>query len=354
VANVQTQFEQFNKTIKLERFKHNATLREKRDIIRGTLDDKLPAVFQRHGETCPKYHYSDQGSYKIGTGTKPLDGGEFDIDQGIYFQVGTDAYPDPVVLKKRVYEALDGHTDKVRIRKPCVTVTYHRNGEAAYHVDFAIYSDRSYHSDAIDRLARGITQSSPDDCFWEPSDQKGLYEAIKAKYPDDTDRHQFRCIVRAFKRWKDVQFPHGGQAAPRGIALTVAAYYCFQPTYLDKIARKTDDLSALRTFVRTLLGHFQWRLSTETLTMVRRLEVKLPVAPRDDLFARMTDTQMAAFEDKLSALQQVLDEAAAEVDPVTACEKLQKKAFGSDFPVPARSETGKSHGPAIVSSSNSA
>jgi hypothetical protein len=353
MANVQAQLEQFNQTIKMERFKNNATLREKRDIIRGKLDDKLPAVFERYGEQCPKYTFSNQGGYKIGTGIKPPDGSEFDIDQGLYFQVGTGTYPDPVVLKKRVHEALDGHTDKVRIRKPCVTVTYHLEGEAAYHVDFAVYSDRAYQSDGTDRLARGISQSTPDDCFWEPSDQKGLYEAIKAQYPDNTDRHQFRCIVRALKRWKDEKFPHGGQAAPRGIALTVAAYYFFKPTYLDKVARKTDDLSALRALVGAILGHFQQRLSAETFTMVRRLEVKLPVAPQDDLFARMTDTQMAAFEEKLTALQQALDEAAAEVDPVRACEKLQK-VFGNDFPVPARSETAKSHGPAISSSSSSA
>jgi len=33
---------------------------------------------------------------------------DYDIDQGLYFKVSTDEYPDPVVLKLRVFEALEG------------------------------------------------------------------------------------------------------------------------------------------------------------------------------------------------------------------------------------------------------
>src|SRR5215217_9617722 len=120
MAKVQTQFNGFNSAIKLRRFEENETLREKRDIIKKKLEEKLPGVFEEHGEACPKFWFLDQGSYRMGTGIKPLDG-DFDIDQGLYFAVSTEAYPDPVVLKQWVHEALDGHTKDVRIRRSCVT-----------------------------------------------------------------------------------------------------------------------------------------------------------------------------------------------------------------------------------------
>ena len=81
MANVQSQFGTFNKRIRLGRFEENATLREKRDIIRDKLKANLPGVFEKHSETCPKFSFLDQGSYQMGTGTKPLDG-DFDIDPG--------------------------------------------------------------------------------------------------------------------------------------------------------------------------------------------------------------------------------------------------------------------------------
>ncbi len=55
-------------------------------------------MFAAHGETCPDYEFRDQGSYEMGTGTKPLNG-DYDIDQGLYFAVSPAEYPDSVVLK---------------------------------------------------------------------------------------------------------------------------------------------------------------------------------------------------------------------------------------------------------------
>lgn len=152
MARVQKQFDQFNGAIKLGRFEENGTLREKRDIIRRKLRERLPGVFAAHGEKCPAFFFRDQGSYKMGTGVKPLDD-DYDIDQGLYFEIATSAYPDPVVLKRRVHEALDGHTDSVCIRRPCVTVTYHEEDEPIYHVDIAVYSDGSANADGKSQLA---------------------------------------------------------------------------------------------------------------------------------------------------------------------------------------------------------
>src|SRR5687768_415050 len=152
MANVQRQLEEFNGKIRLGKFDENQILRDKRDAVRSRLDEKIPGVFKKYHEECPDYYYRNQGSYEMDTGVVPLDG-DFDIDQGIYFAVATGKYPDPVVLKRRVHEALDGHTKDVRIRRPCVTVQYQRAGEPVYHVDMAVYSDGDRNADGKSRLA---------------------------------------------------------------------------------------------------------------------------------------------------------------------------------------------------------
>lgn len=67
----------------------------------------------------------------------------------------------------------------------------------------------------------------------------------------------------------------------------------------------------------------------------------------------MTDGQMADFQEKLGNLLNAIEEAKQKVDPVEACEILQKQ-FGDDFKVPSREDTAQKRPPAIISSSASA
>ena len=351
MANVQQYFEQFNERIRLGRFEENQTLREKRDIIRDKLDARLPGIFEKYGELCPTYSFRDQGSYEMGTGVQPLNG-DFDIDQGLYFAVRTDEYPDPVVLKQRVHEALVDHTERVEIRRPCVTVFYQRTGESIYHVDIAVYSDGSNNLDRKSRLAKGKEFSAPEHRVWEVSDPQGLASTILNRF-DGNDRTQFRRVVRYLKRWKDENFSPTGHAAPLGIALTVAAYDDLQPAYTDRFAGKPDDQEALRQLVPAMLSRFQSVWDHDQQEWVQRLAVPLPVEPRNDLCARMSNKQMAEFKAKLEALCDALDAAAQEVDPVEACKTL-RGVFGRDFPVPEKEATAKHHRPAFASSSSSA
>lgn len=350
MANVQRQFDQFNAAIKLKRFDENATLREKRDIICEKLRKRLPDVFAKYAEICPRFFFLDQGSYKFGTGIQPRDG-NLDIDQGIYFEVATDAYPDPVVLKKRVHEALDGHTDAVRIRRPCVTVFYHRDGEPIYHVDLAVYSAATANADGKSRLAKGRVHSGEEHRIWEVSNPQGLVDKIETRFKGG-DAKQFRRVVRYLKRWKDENFAGDGHVAPLGIGLTVATYDDLEVTYADEAAGKPDDLRALHTLVGKILARFALTPDA-TGKLGRRLVVKLPVEPWNDLFAQMTNAQMEELEAKAKTLRSALATAIAEVDPHEACKGL-RAVFGADFPIPEQEETAKKHAPAIVSSGNSA
>lgn len=349
MADVQKHFEEFHDQIRLTG--ENETLREKRDIILNKLKDKLKKLSEEDEAIVPTFSSLNRGSYAMGTGVVPIDQ-DYDIDVGLIFNICKDDYPDPVIVKQWVYDALEGHTDEVVIQQPCVTVHYHLGEEPAYHVDLAVYA----HDGNLDSLylARGKPHSIPERRIWDPVDPKGLIALIRDHFDDTGQRKQFRRVVRYLKRWKDVKFSSEGNAAPIGIGITVAAYYWFTPkrTLVDRFANtyRDNDLLALQSFVNVMLQNFT--LVACDGEAVERLCVTLPVRPHNDLFEKMTNRQMSDFKEKLESLKQTLDEAQSEVDPVEACEKLQLQL--DEFPVPDPSETAQKRARAIVSSSSSA
>lgn len=350
VANVQKQFTDFHEQIKLKRYDENATLCEKRDRVLKRLKDNLEKLFSDKGLTAPTFTPFNQGSYAMGTGIKPLNG-DYDIDVGLRFDISKDDYEDPVEVKQWVLDALEGHTQRVEMRRPCVTVFYSQDGEPIYHVDLAIYSDEP---DGKMYIAKGKPSSSEEYRVWEVSDPQGLIDLVGNRFDDANDAKQFRRIIRYLKRWRQEKFASSGHAAPTGIALTVAAYHWFIPNYTVTYfsnAKSYNDLEALRVFVSTLLNQFSTVWHDEE--WAERLVIKLPVDPGSDLLDKMTNLQMADFKTKLSQLLAALDEAKDEVDPVAACETLQKQ-FGTEFPVPPKDTTAKKSGLAVVSSSASA
>lgn len=344
MADVQKQFEKFHEAIKLKKFDENQTLREKRDIVLDKLKSRLKVIFEEKGEPVPSYETFDQGSYKMGTGVIPHEN-DYDIDVGISFKVNKDDYPDPVEVKEWVYEALNGHTRKVVMRKPCVTVFYQKNGESVYHVDLAVYSDGSCNSDGKKYLAKGKLNSLPENKSWEISDPNGLAENVGDRHSGD-DKSQFIRVIRYMKRWKDYNFSSNGNAAPIGIGLTISAYNWFSPnkTLIDPVAYsyKYNDLQATRSVVMGMLNNFGVRLKSY-----------LPVEPYSELFEKMTDNQMTGLQEKLNSLLKALESADGEVAPEEACKTL-KKVFGDDFPVPDKPDTAEKKHIAIASSSNAA
>lgn len=352
MAEIQKQFDQFNENIRLKEYAQNAVLREKRDIVLDKLSAGLKRIFEDKDEPAPKYVKFDQGSYKLGTGIKPLDG-DFDIDVGLRFQLGTDDVPDPVTVKGWVFDALDGHTKKVEVRRPCVTVFYQVNDEPQYHVDLAIYSDASKNPDGHDYLAKGKLHSSEENRVWEVADPNGLVDTITGRYTGDEWQQLRRCI-RYLKRWKDLKFSSNGNAAPVGIGITLAAYHWFQPRFrvVDSFSGKkvAEDLKALDDFVTAIDSRFSNIYHDDE--WAERLVVELPVAPGNDVFEKMTNSQMSSFREKLGKLKDALSAAREETDPVVACEGLQK-VFGGDLPVPEKDDTGEKKSRAVIASSHS-
>lgn len=346
MANIQKQFEEFHSKIELKNMDENQVLREKRDIILDRLKKNI-------SDDAASYTTFNQGSYALGTGIKPIDG-EYDIDVGIRFNVSKNDYPDPVEVKKWVYEAVKDHTSKVEMRRPCVTVTYIKDGEPEFHVDLAIYSAQN--SDNKLYLAKGKLNSSEDNKSWEVSDPSGLISLINDKFSDSDDKKQFRRVIRYLKRWKDVKFLSSGNAAPTGISLTISAYHYLNinKTY-DFVSGKYiyNDMQAVYDLVESLLNRFQIEYSADEGKNVERLHVYLPKEPYNDLFEKMSNNQMEDLKKKLEDLKTALSFAKSETDPHEACKKLAT-VFGDDFPIPAKEETGQKKTAAIIGTSQSA
>lgn len=333
---VQKQFEDFHTTIKLDNDDEKANLREKRRVLVEALRTEL-------GEEVPAFETFNQGSYAMHTGVVPLDG-NYDIDVGVIFDCNQSRYPDPVVLKKKVRDALDTHGRSVLIRRPCVTVNYMRNDVPKYHVDLVLYTKRD---DRLLAIGKGRETSATEFRFWEATDPKKLTELICQAFTDDKKLAQYRRCIRYLKRWRDFQFSDGG--APFSIALTVAAKQWFEPRF--EASGKPTDLLALLDWVTVILKQFQGATTEEGYH--ERLKVYLPVTPYSDLMERLTKRQMETFQSKLEALRDALEEAYDEVLPEDACKVLKKK-FGDDFKVPEKAETAKAAVAPVISTGSSA
>lgn len=333
---VQKQFEEFHTAIKLDNDDEKAKLRDKRDVLIHALDENLE-------DDVPDFETFVQGSYSMHTGIVPLDG-DYDIDVGVIFDCKQGQYPDPVVLKKKVRDALDTHGRTVLIRRPCVTVNYMRAGVSEYHVDLAIYAKRD---DGLLDIAKGKENSANEFRVWEASDPKKLTKLICDAFNDDKELAQYRRSIRYLKRWRNVQFRNGG--APRSIALTVAAREWFKPKF--ESSGKPSDLLAMLDWVNSMLNHFHGVVTDEGYH--ERLKVFLPVTPAGDLMDALTKQQMETFKAKLEVLRDALEEAYDEDLPEDACKVLQKE-FGDDFKVPEKAATAKAAIPPVISTGNSA
>ncbi|WP_349409334.1 nucleotidyltransferase [Pseudalkalibacillus sp. SCS-8] len=337
-----TQFNEFHNKIRLK--EENELLKSKRDIIIKRIKEHMPEGNYK------SFEIFNQGSYAMHTGIKPIDD-DYDIDVGLYFDMSKDDIT-PLEAKQLVFDAIGDHTNNVKIKKPCVTVTY----SAGYHVDIAIYA--ASNSDGKTYLAKGKPTSNEDDIFWDLSNPKDLIKEIRDHLSDVDDRKQFRRIVRYLKRWKDEKFTKGN-GMPTGIALTSCIYHwlCIQKD-VDPFtgAKSYRDLDALINVVDQILSRFTYdfvEIDGEYVSMPR-LYVNLPVEPWPELFEKMTYKQMTTFKKKLENLLEALKEARGKSDPTDAAEILQQQ-FGNDFPVPPRPATGKrSAAKAVIPSSESA
>lgn len=328
--SLQKYFKDFNKNIKMD-YDEKSELASKRDILLKKLRDS--------GE-LPSFIELNQGSYSMYTGVEPLNK-EYDIDVGLRFNVNKDDY-EPTELKNIIYKILKNHTEYgATMKKPCVTVTYKKDGEVAYHVDLVVYTyEDKENTDSQLYLARG-KDSIPEEICWEKSDPKGLVDLIKGKFEDNTeDREQYRRIIRFMKRWKNLKFDNSGNAEPPSIGITLIAAENFKVSKEYKYLEEKwvyDDLEALINFAKVIQGLFIFKGISENSRLLYRIKYSLPsnlnFENDTDIFKKMSDNYMTDFKEKIDRLLNDLDSVKEEVDEVEQC-KLLNKIFGDDFKIP--------------------
>lgn len=242
-----------------------------------------------------------------------------------------------------VHKILKDHTDYgAKIKKPCVTVTYKKNGEKAYHVDLVIYSyEDKDNTNSNMYLARGTNEENKE---WEDSDPIKLKDKIMEKWENCEKRDQYRRIIRYMKRWKNLKFSTNGNAEPPGIGITLLAYEKFMPQKYDWLEAKYiyDDLEALIYFVKAVKDMFvPTQYSQEKGKQLYKIEYYLRVKPWTNVFGKMSEIHMTEFKTKIDKLLDDLEEVKYESDIVEQCNKLNKKIFGSDFPIPDKEAESK-------------
>lgn len=327
---LQDQFLDFNKTIKMD-YDELTELADKREKLLKKLKDS---------DDIPAFEQFNQGSYAMYTGVVPLDK-EYDIDVGLRFKVNKEDY-DVLELKKKIKEVLKNHTaTEPEIKKPCVTVSYKKDGEIAYHVDLVAYAyeDKDDTNSQL-YLARGTNDSNKE---WEEADPLGLIKEIADHFTDTDERNQYRRIIRYMKRWKNIKFNSNGNGEPPGIGITLLAYNLFEPckTYDFVTCKyKFNDLEALIKFVESVKNKFIFTYCTKEEKWLYTISIDLPVKPNKNVFCKMTNIQMNTFKEKIDTLLVDLNAVKAESDIVEQCTKLSK-ILGEDFPIPAKEDESK-------------
>lgn len=319
--SLQSRFIAFHDKIRLDS-STKEELREKRDVLVGILRDS--------GE-LPGFQEFSQGSYGMHLGVEPVDGDEYDIDVGLRFNVNCGDHQ-PLDLKNTIFHILENHTDYgAQIKRPCVTVTYKKGGEKAFHVDLVtyVYEDKDDHDSQM-YLAKGKPGNDEDEIQWEKSDPIELVNHIKNTIEDEDDREQFRRIVKYLKRWKSLKFISNGHSAPPSIGITLLVLD-------DFISERGDDLGALIRAVDSIVGRFNYHSMDDNGRLLYTISCPMPLGLRfeqnSDAFEKMTVIQMTNFKDKVEKLLADLKEVRDEADLVKQCKKLNR-IFGDDFDIP--------------------
>lgn len=334
MANVQALFEQFHENIRTY-YEINEKLRSKKTIIVDRVKDHL----KRNGRpTCQEYI---QGSYKMKVGILALEGAEYDIDVGLRFSFDETKYSAQEV-RQWVFEAVNGHTEDVEEKGPCIRITY----KDGYHVDLVCYAWWDDETGVEQhRLAHKTTG-------WRGADPPRLVQYVRDAckgfgntLDSATSTDQFRRVVRYLKRWNDNAIRGESNDKPSGLALVLLAKQHLSAPALTWDGAADDRLAVERVA----------RAAAET---VGRIQAIKPTPEGEEMFGRISETGMTELKQRFGALRDALIDAEREPDVNKACKRL-KDVFGDDFPCPSgkdseKQEAIRTSAPAVVPSVASA
>ena len=242
---LQKQFENFHDEIALT---NHHELKEKRKILEKDLKNNFPEKLNEEKSLkedtssdlkISDLKFIDQGSWAQGvkTSINPAITNKsktFDRDVAMIFPLDILIHNDPIRIKQIVRDILIiKDKRKPKIKEPCVTVTYSKEGEEIYHLDFPIYAKDE---DNNLYLARGKEFS--ENSKWEEADPEGLNNYFNNEFIGE-EGNQKRRIVRYLKQWKQIKYidSQNGNEVPPSIGLTLLVCDGFVKIIMVKLQR---------------------------------------------------------------------------------------------------------------------
>jgi hypothetical protein len=334
MADVQALFERFHREIRTY-YEINETLRKKKDIIVERVQTHLA---KNKRPSCEPFI---QGSYKMKVGICALAGSEFDIDVGLRFSFDESKHTAEEV-RRWVFEAVDGHTEQVEEKAPCIRVTY----KDGYHVDLVCYA---WWDDRFGVEQHRLAHKSKG---WRPANPPKLVQYVmdaRKPFADTKDTatqtDQFRRVVRYLKRWNDNAIRGESDDKPSGLALVLLTKQHLSGPSLTWEGLPDDRAAAERVA----------RAAADTYGRITAIK---PTPEEEDMFGRISESGMTKLKERFGTLRDKLVAAQQAKDAREACKEL-KDVFGNDFPCPdpedERQESARrTAAPAVVPSSSSA
>jgi hypothetical protein len=256
-----------------------------------------------------------QGSYKSATQIRPVRmSEEFDIDLGVYFQWEgrpQDGRYSPKMLKGYVQESLKAYAaanttevkQVVAPRERCCRIRF----KSSFHIDVP-----TYHLDAA-RDARHLATESG---AWENSDPKAIYLWFRDLF-DDLARAKVRRQIKYVKAWAALKFDLNN-GRPSSILLSVLVAEAAKALGSSRLGADDETL-------RDILEKIVERLEGDT-------EVPNPIDCSENL-ARMTDSQMATFIERLKTFLDIAERATGKNEELAAAD-IWQESFEHLFPMP--------------------
>lgn len=301
-------------------------LRTKRDLLKEDIEKYLPDELENIGINVSKtdFEFINQGSYAIRTTIKnPY--GSMDLDYAVIIPIDTDIHSNIPKIKKTVKNSLDHVSARtVKIKEPCVTVSYYENNEETIHIDFPIYASDDYGI----YLSRGKEFSSEDNYFWENADPKGLNSYFN-DYLAGND--SLRKIIRLTKKWKQEKYKNSNNdnEIPPSIALTILACenFCEYDHLIEALYNTLNEIKNKFTIYTDFYGNITFA----------SLNCNLPVEPYSDVFYKMrnSDSHMITFYKRISDAVNNLNTAISLEDEHEAGKYVQK-VLGDSFEIPKK------------------
>ncbi len=318
------EFSDFYKVIRID--KETNALREKREILQGDIESKLPDILKNYGISINKsdIRLIDQGSYKYNTTIKD---DIVDRDVAVIIPLNTFENSDPRKIKRYLREAINISLRTVTIKEPCVRVSYYENGKESLHIDLPLYATdggRVF-------LAKGKEFSNS--YSWENADPDGLNDYLCGQI---NGNDQLRRIICFIKKWRNEQYSGStnDHEVPPSIGLTLLACDCFSAQSTDE---GDDDLLSLQKTMKGILDNFTNTVDKNG-NLIKTITRYLPVTPYTDVFKKMKDSSSSYTTIFYNRLSKAVDNLtnAVNVESAHDAGEYVQKVLGDNFTVPAK------------------